>query len=36
VAVHAYGKIELIDDEAGLLAIVKRTVELYERNMPRP
>ncbi len=36
VAVHAYGRVRLVEDEAGLLAIVRRSVEVYERSMPRP
>lgn len=36
VAVHAYGRVRLVEDEAGLLDIVRRSVEVYERSMPRP
>jgi transcriptional regulator len=36
VAVHAYGRIRLVDDPAGLRDIVRRSVEVYERSMPRP
>lgn len=36
VAVHAYGQVELVEDHDGLLDIVRRSVEVYERSMPRP
>ena len=36
VAVHAYGRVELIEDPAALLDIVRRSVSVYEANMPRP
>lgn len=36
VAVHAYGRAELVEDDDGLLDIVRRSVEVYERSMPRP
>lgn len=36
VAVHAYGRVRLVEDDAGLLDIVRRSVEAYERSMPRP
>lgn len=36
VAVHAYGRVELVEDHDGLLDIVRRSVEVYERSMPRP
>src|SRR5204862_6723933 len=35
-AVHAYGCVRVIEDEGALLDIVRRSVEVYERNMPRP
>ena len=35
-AVHAYGVLTLIEDEARLHEIVRRTVDVYERSMPRP
>jgi len=35
-AVHAYGMVEIIDDESGLLAIVQAMVQVYEQGMPRP
>jgi transcriptional regulator len=35
-AVHAYGKLELVEDPACLTDIVARTVEFYERTMPQP
>jgi transcriptional regulator len=36
VAVHAYGRLEIIDDAPALTALVSRLVEKYERAMPRP
>lgn len=36
VAVHAYGRVKLVEDQTGLLDIVRRSVEAYERSMPRP
>jgi transcriptional regulator len=36
VAVHAYGRLRLIDDAAGKLDILLQTVEAYERSMPQP
>jgi transcriptional regulator len=36
VAVHAYGRMELVEDHDGLLAIVRRSVEVYERTLPWP
>jgi len=36
VAVHATGRMRLVEDPAGLLDIVQRTVEVYERGMPNP
>ncbi|MGC3969697.1 MAG: FMN-binding negative transcriptional regulator [Pirellulales bacterium] len=35
-AVHAYGRLEIVEDAAGLTDIVARTVEIYERSMPVP
>lgn len=35
-AVHAYGKVELVEDPAALMDIVARTVRFYERNLPQP
>jgi transcriptional regulator len=35
-AVHAYGKLELVEDPAALMDIVARTVRFYERNLPQP
>lgn len=35
-AVHAYGVLQLIEDESRLREIVRRTVDVYERSMPRP
>ena len=36
VAVHAYGKIELIEDRDSLLQIVKKSVFVYEADLPKP
>jgi transcriptional regulator len=36
VAVHAYGRAELVDDRDALLEIVRRSVAVYEAGMPRP
>jgi transcriptional regulator len=36
VAVHAIGKIEIINDSAEVLDIVQRLVNKYERSMPAP
>lgn len=35
-AVHAYGQVEIVEDQAALLEIVQKSVQLYERTMPRP
>jgi transcriptional regulator len=35
-AVHAYGRVEIVEDEGALLEIVQRTVGVYEQTMPRP
>ncbi|HEV3257066.1 MAG TPA: FMN-binding negative transcriptional regulator [Gemmataceae bacterium] len=35
-AVHASGRVEVIDDEGALLDIVRETVRVYEQAMPRP
>jgi len=35
-AVHAYGPIKLIEDQATLLQIVQRSVNVYEGAMPSP
>jgi transcriptional regulator len=35
-AVHAYGPVEVIEDEDTLLDIVRRSVRAYEQAMPRP
>src|SRR3954454_23818004 len=35
-AVHAYGKIQVIEDEPALLDIVQESVRVYEQAMPRP
>jgi transcriptional regulator len=34
--VHAYGILRLVEDESRLREIVRRTVDVYERSMPRP
>lgn len=36
VAVHVYGRVRLVEGHADLLDIVQRSVEFYERSMPRP
>jgi transcriptional regulator len=36
VAVHAYGKLQIIEDVELLRELVARTVRLYEQSMPRP
>lgn len=36
VAVHATGRAEVIEDRDALLAIVRRTVVVYEAGMPQP
>jgi transcriptional regulator len=36
VAVHASGPVQLVEDRAGVLDIVERSVSVYEANMPRP
>ncbi len=36
IAVHAYGQVEVIEDEGALLDIVERSVRVYEQVMPRP
>jgi transcriptional regulator len=35
-AVHAYGRVEVIEGEAALLGIVERSVGFYEQAIPRP
>jgi transcriptional regulator len=35
-AVHAYGRVEVIEDKAALLEIVRKSVEVYEGTMPQP
>jgi len=35
-AVHAYGRVEVIEDHENLLDIVRRSVAVYEAAMPRP
>jgi transcriptional regulator len=36
VAAHVYGRAEIIEDESGLLDIVQKSVQLFERGMPQP
>ena len=36
VAVHAYGRLELVRDSREKLEILRQTVSVYERNMPVP
>jgi transcriptional regulator len=35
-AVHAYGRVQVIEDESALLGIVREMVRVYEQAMPRP
>jgi transcriptional regulator len=35
-AVHAHGRVQVIDDEGALLGIVRETVRVYEQAMPQP
>jgi transcriptional regulator len=35
-AVHAYGRVAVVEDRRSLLDIVRRSVRFYERAMPRP
>jgi transcriptional regulator len=35
-AVHAYGRVQIIEDEDALLEIVRGTARVHERAMPRP
>jgi transcriptional regulator len=36
VAVHAYGRVALVEDRDGLRDIVNRSVTVYESSLPRP
>jgi transcriptional regulator len=36
IAVHATGKLKLIDDHDRLLQLLKRSVDIYEANQPQP
>jgi transcriptional regulator len=36
VAVHAYGRLELIEDAAVAEAVLRRTIETYEASQPSP
>lgn len=36
IAVHAYGRARLIDDEPGLLQILQQSVRVYESRLPQP
>jgi transcriptional regulator len=35
-AVHTYGRPQILEDEASLLEIVQRFVQVYEQGMPQP
>lgn len=35
-AVHAYGRLQIVDDPSRTTEIVCRTVDFYERTLPRP
>jgi transcriptional regulator len=35
-AVHAYGRVQVVEDEDALLGVVRDMVRVYERDMPRP
>jgi transcriptional regulator len=35
-AVHAYGRVQIIEDEDALLEIVQKMVRVYEQDMPQP
>lgn len=36
VAVHAYGRVEIVEDHPTLLSILKQAVAFYEHSMPQP
>ena len=36
VAVHAYGRLELIEDGGEVETVLRRTIETYEASQPRP
>src|SRR5262249_46495843 len=36
IAVHAYGRVQVIQDEDALLDIVQEMVRVHEQTMPRP
>jgi transcriptional regulator len=36
VAVHAYGSVQIVEDRAELLEILRRSVTFYEASRPRP
>jgi transcriptional regulator len=36
VAVHAYGRLELIEDLAAAETVLRRTIEAYEASQPSP
>jgi len=36
IAVHAYGRLQIVEDEDALLEILRRSVETYESAMPAP
>jgi transcriptional regulator len=35
-AVHAYGRVQVVEDESALLVIVQKMVQVYEQSMPQP
>jgi transcriptional regulator len=35
-AVHTYGRVQIVEDEGGLVKIVQEMVRVYEQAMPRP
>jgi transcriptional regulator len=36
IAVHAYGRLDLIEDESEVESLLQRTIEIYEASQPRP
>jgi transcriptional regulator len=36
LAVHAYGRLEMIEEEAEILGLLERTVAVYEATQPQP
>lgn len=35
-AVHAYGRVQVVEDESGLLDIVRKLTDVFERSLPQP